>query len=93
MGDHRKAVRITVRGNVQGVGYRSRARWAAESEGVVGWSSNEPDGTVLIHAEGSEHRVDQFVKKLREGFVGIHVSRIELGQAPVEDLRNFEIID
>ena len=47
--------RYCVQGVVQGVGFRYRARYAAESLGLTGWVCNEEDGTVTLlpnEAEG-----------------------------------------
>ena len=40
--------RIIFTGSVQGVGFRFRARCAAEQYGCTGWVRNEYDGSVLM---------------------------------------------
>ncbi len=44
--------RYTIWGQVQGVGFRYRARYAAQSLGLTGWVENEDDGTVLLEVQG-----------------------------------------
>lgn len=43
---------VTVRGYVQGVGFRYSTRSAAVQEGLVGFAENQYNGDVLVVAEG-----------------------------------------
>ncbi|MEB3257619.1 MAG: acylphosphatase [Cyanobacteriota bacterium] len=43
---------MTVRGKVQGVGYREACCRSAMDLGLSGWVRNLPDGTVEVEAEG-----------------------------------------
>ena len=52
------AVRVVVRGEVQGVGYRDATLGRARGLEVMGWVRNADDGSVLVHAEGPEPAVD-----------------------------------
>ena len=47
-------IRATVRGEVQGVGFRDATARRARALGVMGWVRNGEDATVLVHAEGAE---------------------------------------
>lgn len=87
-----KAVDVVVRGHVQGVGFRYRTMWAADEQGVAGWVRNEYDGSVKIHVEGVEHRVDMFLQTLRRGFPGAQVSRLETSRSTPEGLRDFKVV-
>lgn len=60
-------VTITVRGEVQGVGFRWHARRAAAALGLRGWVRNRPDGSVLIVAEGERAALDALLAWAREG--------------------------
>lgn len=51
--------RYRVHGQVQGVGFRYRARHAAQTLGLTGWVQNEDDGTVTLEVQG---RPEQFLK-------------------------------
>src|ERR1700728_2367540 len=62
-----KALRVSVRGRVQGVGLRDSVRRRALELGVVGWVRNSEDGEDLIHAEAPAAALDRFVEVLREG--------------------------
>jgi acylphosphatase len=57
----------TVRGRVQGVGFRYFAARAASRLGLDGWVANEPDGTVRCVAEGPLADLETFLAELREG--------------------------
>ena len=49
---HPERWRLTVRGKVQGVGYREACCRSAQDLGLSGWVRNLPDGTVELEAEG-----------------------------------------
>lgn len=65
--DRTTAVRLVVRGDVQGVGYRAAAGSRAQDLGLVGWVRNEADGTVALHVEGPPDAVGEMVAWTREG--------------------------
>lgn len=44
--------RYTITGQVQGVGFRYRARYAAQTLGLTGWVQNEDDGSVTLEVQG-----------------------------------------
>jgi DNA ligase D-like protein (predicted 3'-phosphoesterase) len=85
------AVRVVVRGGVQGVGFRETAVRKARKLGVMGWVRNTDDGTVLVHAEGSETAVDELLGFLREGPRGARVDEVEVEQVKVEGHEQFAI--
>ena len=43
-------------GTVQGVGFRYRARYAAQSLGLTGWVENEDDGSVTLEVQGDPEK-------------------------------------
>jgi DNA ligase D-like protein (predicted 3'-phosphoesterase) len=89
--DGAKGVRATVRGRVQGIGFREAAVARAGELGVFGWVRNEDDGTVLVHAEGPERAVDELVQWLGEGPRGAAVEEVEVGKGKVEGHEQFAI--
>lgn len=46
----------SIHGQVQGVGFRYRARYAAQSLGLTGWVQNEEDGTVTLEVQGDPEK-------------------------------------
>ena len=61
------ARKFSIRGEVQGVGYRFFAQRAAARHQVVGYVRNCPDGTVEALAEGSANSVEAFKHDLVTG--------------------------
>ena len=61
--------RLVFSGYVQGVGFRWRARHAAQAVGATGWVRNERDDRVLEALEQGRH---------------IHVTDIEVHSLPLE---------
>lgn len=58
---------ITIRGRVQGVGFRYFARQRAEAHGISGFVRNLPDGSVEMHAEGPTGAMEAFEADMRRG--------------------------
>jgi hydrogenase maturation protein HypF len=89
--DETRAVRVGVRGVVQGVGFRPFVYRLAHAEGVRGWVLNGPAG-VSLHAEGAAEAVDRFLERLRsEAPAAATVASCEVTPAAVEGLARFEI--
>uniref|UniRef100_A0A0E0LA75 Acylphosphatase n=1 Tax=Oryza punctata TaxID=4537 RepID=A0A0E0LA75_ORYPU len=59
----RKAVRVVVKGRVQGVGFRDWTAETAESLGLAGWVRNRRDGTVEALLSGDAAKVDEMVSR------------------------------
>ena len=70
-------------GDVQGVGFRWRARHAARAVGATGWVRNERDGRVSMELQGTEEQIDQVLDALERGLY-IRISDIEVRSLPVE---------
>lgn len=86
-----KAVRATVRGGVQGVGFRDTALRRARDLGLMGWVRNSEDGAVLVHAEGPESALERFVEFLRVGPAQAHVESLEIDPVKSEGHEQFAI--
>jgi len=63
--------RVIFQGRVQGVGFRMRACSCAKRLPVTGWVRNEPDGTVMLEAQGSESDLNTFLTNLRKQTSGL----------------------
>ncbi|MET0306336.1 MAG: DNA polymerase ligase N-terminal domain-containing protein [Solirubrobacterales bacterium] len=85
------AVRATVRGRVQGVGYREATVQHARDGGVTGWVRNEGDGVVLVHAEGAEGAVEDLILFLNEGPPGARVAEVAVESVKAEGHEQFAI--
>ncbi len=64
---HRVAARWTVRGRVQGVGFRYSTMRTARQVGVVGRVRNLADGRVEIEVAGAPEKVRQLEEWVRRG--------------------------
>ncbi len=84
-------MRATVRGEVQGVGFRDATLRQARRLGAMGWVRNGEDGGVLVHAEGPEAAVDELVAFLREGPPAAAIAAVETERVKVEGHEQFAI--
>jgi DNA ligase D-like protein (predicted 3'-phosphoesterase) len=91
VGDGKRAVRATVRGTVQGVGFRETALRRARDLGTFGWVRNAEDGMVLVHAEGPEAAVADLLTFLEEGPPAAAVESVAVEEAKVEGHEQFAI--
>ena len=81
--------RFVFSGHVQGVGFRWRAKKAAEMYGVTGWVRNDWNGSVTMEVQGSEEQIDQVTAAIRRGMY-IRIDRTESRTIPVDpDEREF----
>jgi DNA ligase D-like protein (predicted 3'-phosphoesterase) len=85
------AMRVVVRGRVQGVGFRDAVLRRAHRLGVMGWVRNGDDGTVLVHAEGPETAIDDMAAFLGEGPPGAEVADAAVDRTKVEGHEQFAI--
>ena len=81
----RVAVRITVTGRVQGVGFRWFTQRQAERLGLSGWVRNRRDGSVEAEVIGSSEQIDDLAARLRTGPSSSAVSEVSLQPLPDAD--------
>ena len=74
--------KIIFRGEVQGVGFRFRARNAAEHFSATGWVRNEYDGTVSMEIQGTEAQIAEVIRAIRQGR-WIEITDMEVRRIPV----------
>lgn len=85
----RKAIRFY--GRVQGVGFRYRARYAAESLRLTGWVYNEEDGTVSMEVQGDEASIDRMLQMLQQDRYIDIVDMDIRNRVADEEERSFEV--
>jgi DNA ligase D-like protein (predicted 3'-phosphoesterase) len=85
------AMRATVRGQVQMVGFRDAAVTRAHELGVLGWVRNGEQDEVLVHAEGPAAKVAELEGFLREGPPAARVESVEVDPAEVEGHEQFAV--
>jgi acylphosphatase len=82
----RIAVRLVIRGRVQGVGYRWWARGEARRLGLDGWVRNLGDGSVELLAAGAPDAVAALAELCWRGPAAARVSGVDRSSAVDEDI-------
>ena len=81
--------RLVFSGAVQGVGFRYRARHAAQLYGCTGWCRNRWDGSVEMEIQGTEEQIDRVILAIEAGrYVRIE-NLVSRSLPPVEGERDF----
>ncbi len=87
----RHASLLTIRGRVQGVGYRLWARDQALWLGLSGWVRNRLDGSVELLAAGSDAAIAQLVQACRHGPPVAVVSQVDRAEAEDDAGEDFQL--
>ena len=85
----RKIVRKYIRfcGWVQAVGFRWRAKTAAEHYGATGWVRNEYDDSVSMEIQGTEKQIDDVIAAIERGSY-IRIEHMEVKAIAVDPDEN-----
>jgi DNA ligase D-like protein (predicted 3'-phosphoesterase) len=86
-----RAIRAALAGAVQGVGFREATRLRALALGLQGWVRNAEDGTVVLHAEGPAHALDELIAFMHKGPRGASVAQVEVQDVAVEGHEQFVV--
>jgi len=81
MADDRSAVRLLIRGRVQGVGYRDWTRAKAKVLGLDGWVRNLSTGEVEVVVAGPPGALENLIAACRSGPPSARVSDVEIADA------------
>ena len=81
-GDLRQRVEASVRGRVQGVGFRYFVLREAMALGLDGFVANERDGSVRVVAEGARPDLDALLLRLEAGPPASIVERVSTRWEP-----------
>jgi acylphosphatase len=76
-----RVVRLTIRGRVQGVGYRAFVEDEAAARGLEGWVRNRRDGSVEALIAGEPRDVDAMIDACRRGPYSARVDAVEVEEA------------
>jgi acylphosphatase len=87
MSSDRTIVHVTVRGRVQGVGYRAWVEDQATLNGLEGWVRNRRDGSVEAVFAGPAQDVAEMVAACRKGPPAARVDALSETPADVDQLR------
>ena len=86
-----KCVSITIKGRVQGVGFRYHTQNAANKFEVNGFVKNMQDGSVYIEACGDKRNLEKFIDWCRKGPVLANVRDIVVNETPMQKFSNFKV--
>lgn len=85
-------VRVLVKGQVQGVGFRYFTQRTAQGLNLGGWVRNRSDGAVEAELEGDQTAVEAALKALRQGPDGGRVDEMQIERKDYRgDFQGFEI--
>ena len=82
---------ITVRGYVQGVGFRYFVMNSAKKNNINGYVMNLSNGNVLIEAEGDICNLETFIDVINSGPISADVSDIIIEYSNIENYSEFSI--
>jgi acylphosphatase len=77
---------ISVRGRVQGVGYRAFVADEATGRGIAGWVRNRRDGSVEAVLSGPAEAVQAMIAACRRGPWGARVDSLDEREAAAQEL-------
>ena len=77
---------VTIRGRVQGVGYRAWVEHIATSLRLDGWVRNRRDGSVEAVFAGQADVVEQMIERCRRGPVSARVEAVHAQEAGADML-------
>ena len=83
---------MTIRGRVQGVGFRYSTAERARSRGLAGWIRNNSDGTVEAVFEGPPDAVEALLAWCRRGPGGARVDEVRVEMEAPSGERGFRAI-
>ena len=78
---------VTIRGRVQGVGYRAWVEYTATSLGLEGWVRNRRDGSVEAVFAGPVDIAEQMIEHCRRGPGSARVDHVNATEAGADMLK------
>ncbi len=87
-----KHINVTIKGHVQGVGFRNTAKRQARLLGINGFVRNNYDGSVYVEVEGNDRELEEFVKWCWEGPTFAQVDEVKIKEDPFKNLGSFETV-
>ena len=75
---------MLISGDVQGVGFRYRANYAARGLGLTGYVRNLYDGRVELEVQGNQDLISRFLGEIDAGSF-VHIDDIETENMPLDE--------
>ncbi|HNX43398.1 MAG TPA: acylphosphatase [Bacteroidales bacterium] len=86
-----RSIEITIRGRVQGVGFRYYTLRLANELQITGYVRNKPDGSVFIEAEGDNMNIQAFLSWCRQGPPRAYVEEVIVNDCPPAGYLRFDV--
>lgn len=74
----KKRVSVKIYGQVQGVSYRYYVQKKALKLKITGWAKNEPDGTVIVEAEGMDKALNKLIAWCQKGPSLARIEKVDI---------------
>ncbi len=88
----KKAVRIYIRGTVQGVFFRAFVKEHAERNNVKGFIRNLEDGRIEVFLEGDPSDVNKMIKLCNEGPKHSQIRKVEMKPERFQEFKSFKVL-
>lgn len=86
------AVRLYIKGTVQGIFFRQFIKDNAERNNVRGFVRNLEDGRVEVFIEGNQEDVEKMIELCKKGPKHSQIDNVEIKEEKFQDLREFKIL-
>ena len=80
---------LTIRGQVQGVGFRFFVKQKADLLGITGFVTNKLNGIVYVEAEGETEQLQLFINACEQGPSHAWVEKVDVQYCPVQNFEGF----
>ena len=88
----KKAAKLIIKGNVQGVFFRGYIKENADALGLRGFVRNLDNGDVEVIIEGEIENVDQMHEICKQGPKHAVIKELEISEIPFQDFQEFKIL-
>jgi Acylphosphatases len=86
-----KHVNMVIKGDVQGVNFRSHVREKARELHLTGLVKNMTDGTVYVEVEGEEGAIERFADWCRQDPGSAQVDEVRVKEGAMKHFTDFTI--
>ncbi len=88
----KKAVRLYIKGIVQGIFFRQFIKDNAERNDVRGFVRNLEDGRVEVFIEGDIENVDKMIELCQKGPKHSKINNVEIKEEKVQEFKEFKVL-
>lgn len=88
----KKAVRLYIKGTVQGIFFRQFIKDNAERCDVRGFARNLEDGRVEVFIEGEMENVEKMIDFCKKGPRHSRIENVEIKEEKLQDFKEFKIL-